>query len=108
MNLDEFVKRSLLAVTKGVVDAQEESLLFIAPGHINGKRIEKAHEVKFEVSVTVSAEGGGGIQVLSFGELKAGAKTESTNKLTFEVPVYFNAPTPHNASHFTNKKSEET
>ncbi len=109
MKLNEFVKQTLLDITKGVVDAQKESLLFIAPGYMNGKRIEKEHEVKFEITVSVAAEGGGGIKVLSLGELKAGGKAESTNKLTFEVPIYLNAPTPLNPLHHSNNgpKSEE-
>ncbi len=102
MKLDEFVKQSLLDITSGVVEAQKHSMLYIAPGYINGKRIEEAHNVKFEVSVTVSIEGGGGIKVLSLGELKAGANSENTSKLSFEVPIYFNAPTPRNPLHHSN------
>lgn len=107
MDLKDFVKKTLLDITNGVFEAQQESVLFIAPGTINGKKIEKSHEVKFEVSVTVGAEGGGGIKVLSLGEVKAGAKTEATNKLTFEVPVYLNAPTPLNPMHHS-KRSNKT
>lgn len=103
MKLDEFVKQTLLDITNGVVAAQETSKLWIAPGYINGKIIEQAHDVKFEVSVTVATEGGGGIKILSFGELNAGAKSESTNKLVFEIPIYFNAPTPLNPMHHSNK-----
>jgi hypothetical protein len=106
MKLDEFVKQTLLDITNGVVEAQKESLLFIAPGHVNGKWIERAHDVKFEVTVSVSAEGGGGIKVLSLGEMKAGGKTESTNRLTFEVPIYLNAPTHLNPLHYSNKIQE--
>ncbi|MDH6269651.1 hypothetical protein M2360_005079 [Rhizobium sp. SG_E_25_P2] len=102
MKLDEFVKQSLLDITNGVVEAQKQSMVYIAPGYVNGKRIEQAHDVKFEVSVTVSVEGGGGIKVLSFGELKAGANSENSSKLSFEVPIYFNAPTPRNPLHHSN------
>ncbi len=110
MKLDEFVKVALLDITNGVVSAQKETLLYIAPGYINGKKIDKAHKVKFEVTVTISKEGGGGIKVLSLADLKGSAKSESTNKLSFEVPVYLNAPTPLNELHYTNclpKSGEE-
>jgi hypothetical protein len=106
MKLDEFVKQTFLDITNGVVEAQKESRLFIAPGYVNGKRIEEAHDVKFEISVTVATGGGGGIKILTFGELKAEGKSEATNKLTFEFPIYFNAPTPLNPMHHSNKAQD--
>ncbi|MCM2291048.1 hypothetical protein NAC44_01735 [Allorhizobium sp. BGMRC 0089] len=106
MKLDEFVKQALLDITNGVAEAQRQSQLYIAPGYVEGKRIEKPQEVKFEVSVTTSAEGGGGIKILSFGDVKASGKTESTNKLTFEVPIQFNAPTPLNPLHYSHKDTK--
>lgn len=105
MKLHEFVKQALLDITNGVAEAQRESQLYIAPGFVDGKRIEKPQEVKFEVSVTVSAEAGGGIKILSFGDIKAGGKTESVNKLSFEVPIQLNAPTPLNPLHHTRRSA---
>jgi len=55
--------------------------------------------------VTVASEGGGGIEIVTFGELNAGGKSEGTNKLTFEVPVHFNAPTPLNPLHHSNMQT---
>lgn len=105
MNLDQFVKRTLLDITNGVEQAQREALLFIAPGSINGKRLEEAQNVKFEVTVSVSKEGSGGISVLSLGDIKAQGKSEHINKLTFDVPVHFNAPTPLNTNHHSRLNS---
>lgn len=99
MKLDEFVKQTLLDITNGVVAAQQASKLWIAPGYMNGNITEEAQDAKFEVSVTVAADGGGGIKILSFGELNAGGKSESTNKLMFEVPICLNEPTQLNLMH---------
>lgn len=99
MKLDEFVKQSLLDITKGVADAQEASLLYIAPGYVNSVRQDGAQQVKVEVAVTVNAEGGGGISVLSFGDLKGSVARETVNRVSFEVPVHFTAPTIHNKRH---------
>ncbi|MFB9947752.1 hypothetical protein ACFFP0_02780 [Rhizobium puerariae] len=103
MKLDEFVKQTLLDITNGVVQAQNEALLFIAPGTVEGEVVKQPQNVKFEVTVSVSKEVGGGIKVFTLGDAKAQGKSESTNKLTFEVPVYFNAPTPRNPKHFSKK-----
>lgn len=103
MKLDQFIKQTLLEITKGVSDAQGETLLFIAPGYVDGKRQEKGQSVSFEIAVTVSGEGGGAISVLGLGELKAGGSRETANRIAFEVPVYFSAPTIRNPRHYTNE-----
>jgi hypothetical protein len=102
MKLDEFVKQTLLEITKGVADAQEETLLFIAPGVVNGVDRDDAQSVSFEVLVTVSSEGGGGISVFNMGDLKGSLTKETANRISFEVPVYFSVPTRKNRRHFTN------
>ena len=103
MKLDEFVKNSLLDITKGVADAQEEALLFIAPGSVEGEQQTEGQTVSFEVAVTVTGEGGGGISVLGIGEVKGAASKEAANRISFEVPVYFNAPTRKNKRHHMNE-----
>lgn len=105
MKLDEYVKQTLLDITNGVEQAQREALLFIAPGSINGKRIATPQSVKFEVAVTVSTEAGGGIKVFSIGDLKAQGSAEHVNKISFEVPIYLNAPTPRNPMHHSRLES---
>ncbi|MEM6304902.1 MAG: hypothetical protein AAF744_09285 [Pseudomonadota bacterium] len=105
MKLDEFVKQTLLDITKGVADAQEEALLYIAPGSLNGVLLEEKQMVSIEVAVTVSSDGGGGISVFSLGELKGNIAREAANRIAFEVPVYFNAPTILNKHHHKNDGS---
>lgn len=101
MRLDEFVKQTLVEITKGVAEAQEEALLYIAPGYVNGIRQEDRQTVSIEVAVTVSSEGGGGISVFSMGDLKGSHSKETANKISFDIPIYFNAPTPLNKRHYT-------
>ncbi|WP_143526110.1 hypothetical protein [Roseivivax lentus] len=103
MKLDEFVKQTLIDITKGVADAQEDALLYIAPGYVNGDRQDAQQTVSFEVAVTVNSEGGGGISVFSLGELKGKHAQETANRISFEVPVYFTAPTIKNRRHPKNE-----
>jgi hypothetical protein len=104
MKLDEYVKQTLLDITNGVEQAQREALLFIAPGSINGERIIQPQMVGFEVVVTVSREAGGGISVFSVGDLKAQGNSEHINRISFEVPIYLNAPTPLNPMHHSRQE----
>ena len=94
MKLDEFVKQTLIDITNGVAEAQSKAKLWIAPGMVEGEPKISPQMVTFEVAVTVNKEGSGGISVWSIGELKGGASSESVNRISFEVPVYFQAPTP--------------
>ncbi len=103
MKLNEYIKRTLLDITNGVAEAQEETLLFIAPGIVEGERKTESQMVSFEIAVSVSGEGGGGISVLGLGELKGSASRESVNRISFEVPVYFNAPTRKNKRHYSKE-----
>lgn len=93
MKLDEFVEQTLVDISKGVSEAKKKSSVWIAPGYVDGEKVFSEQLVKFEVAVTVEKEGSGGISVLSFADLKGNFKTESTNKIVFDVPVYFQAPT---------------
>jgi len=103
VKLEEYVAQTLLAITNGVAKAQEDTLLYIAPGYVNGVRQDEAQNVKIEVATTVNSEGGGGINVLSFGSLSAEHSTESVNRIEFTVPVYFTAPTIKNPRHHKNE-----
>ncbi len=103
MKLDEFVKQALLDITNGVADAQEETKLFIAPGIVEGEKITEGQSVVFEIAVTLNSSGGGGISVFSMGEAKGEFSKETINRISFEVPVYFNAPTHANKRHFSNE-----
>jgi len=91
MKLQEFVKQTLLDIGNGVSDAQNASPLWIAPGLVEGKKVTEPQYVSFEIAVTINKEGGGSISVLSVAEAKAEGKFEQINKITFSVPVYFQA-----------------
>lgn len=108
LKLDEFVKQTLLNITNGVAEAQLVTKLYIAPGFVAEQRLTEPQMVKFDVTVTVSKEAGGGISVWSIGDAKAGVNSQQTNKISFEVPVYLQAPTERSELHFSNKlkKSE--
>ncbi|WP_339862484.1 hypothetical protein [Paremcibacter congregatus] len=91
MKLKEFVKMTLLDITEGVSEAQQTSPSWIAPGRVEGEKVTLPQHVSFEVVVTTNKEGGGSISVLSMAEIKAEGKTEQLNRITFDVPVYFQA-----------------
>jgi len=105
MKLDEYVKQTLLDITNGVTEAQKASQLFIAPGYIENQKVTEPQMVSFEVVVAVSKNAAGGIKVWSIGDVKAQGKVENTNRISFEVPVYFQAPTELNEKHFTRAKT---
>lgn len=99
MKLDEYVKQTLLDITKGVDQAKREASLHIAPSSIDGQKLTEPQMARFEVAVTVTAEGGGGIRVFSLGDLKAQGGSAHTNTIAFEVPIYFNLTTPLHPLH---------
>lgn len=103
VKLEDFVKETLLEITNGVAAAQEESLLYIAPGRVENEKRVDMQLVKFEVVVTTSKEAGGGIRILAAGDAKASVSTASTNRISFDVPVYFQAPTERNKRHFSKR-----
>ncbi len=94
MKLDEFVRQTLLDITNGVASAQRETKLWIAPGKVEGEARNEPQLVSFEVAVTVNKEGSGGISVWSVGEMKGAASSQSVNRISFAIPVYFQAQTP--------------
>lgn len=81
MKVDEYIAQTLIDISKGV-----------ASGYIDGEKAFKKQLVSFETITTVTHEGGGSIQVLSLADLKAGTNIEKTNKISFSVPVFFQAP----------------
>lgn len=105
MRLDGFVKLALIEVTNGVAQAQQEVLLNIAPGYVEGQEFVEKQMVSFESSVVVNKEGDRGVSVFSFGELNAKAATEHSNKNCFEGPVCLNVPTSKNPNLYTHQDS---
>lgn len=106
MKLDEYVKRTLLEITNGVAEAQKESLLYIAPDHSNSGKPIPAQHVKFEMVLQVSDDDDEGLQVVSNHNRISNSAPEEFNRLTFRVPVYFQAPTKRNDSHFLHTKHD--
>ena len=93
MKLEEFVRQTLLDITNGVAAAKAVAPYWIAPGRVEGRKNSTPQLVKFEVSVTTSKEAGGGVSIWSAVEGKAAASSEHANRISFEVPIYLQAPT---------------
>lgn len=91
MTLDEYIEKSLIAIAAGVTNAQQKANVTIAPASIEGKPNFEPQLVKFEVEVTTTKDAGGGINVLSLVEMKAGVSGGSAHRISFEVPVHFNS-----------------
>jgi hypothetical protein len=106
MKLDEFVRQTLLDITNGVAQAQLETKLYIAPGHVENRKLIEPQFVKFEVIVSVNKEAGGGISVWSFGDVRSGYSSEHSNRISFDVPVYFQAPTERSDLHYSKRQSK--
>ena len=92
MKLKDFVSQTLLDITNGVEEAQKRSPHWIAPGFVEGEKVVSPQLVAFDILVTVNKEAGGGIQVWSLGDLSAKGNSEQSNRMSFSVPVYFQAP----------------
>ena len=91
MKLEESVEQTLMDITNGVFAAQTKSPASIAPGLVEGVKITTPQMISFEVAVTTSKEGGGGINISSIIEAGGSMNSEYINKISFNVPVYFNA-----------------
>ncbi|MDR3508452.1 MAG: hypothetical protein P4L64_11190 [Caulobacteraceae bacterium] len=111
MNLDDYVRETLLALVRGVVNAQADEL---AGGYIGRSPIKEAPHlnlakdgdgniittVKFDLATTVEAKtergGGFGIKVVPMFTADATAKAASTSsmvsRLAFEVPISIPKP----------------
>lgn len=89
MKLDQYIEQTLVDIAKGVAEARNRAAVSIAPGYVDGKNVAVVQMIKFEISVTVEKEGSSGISVLSFGDIKDKIDSTHINKLTFDVPIYF-------------------
>ena len=109
MELQEFVKETLLQITKGVKEAQEEARSY--GGVVNPRLVQDATNVEFEVGLTESSEDKTkkGIGVL-LGGLKGGIDgsdsrtTSSVTKIRFTVPLVL----PTDASECSNRVRNQT
>ena len=92
MKIDQYVAQTLIDISKGVQKAKEQARVGIAPGYVDGVKVFTEQLVQFEIVTSVSKEVDGGINVLSIADIKAGGNVENTNRITFAVPVFFQAP----------------
>lgn len=95
MLLKDYIKQTLLDITQAVGEARREACLCIAPGRFNDKEQNDPSMVAFEIAVTVSKDGGGKIEIFSVVATGGNYSTESFNKVSFSVPVYFNSGPMH-------------
>lgn len=107
MELKDFVKKALIDISEAVVSAQDESLVWIAPGYVEHERVTEPQLVSFDIAISVSKEAGGSISLFSFGEAKGAATSEHLNKISFSVPVHFNAPTERHPRHYSRMAAEQ-
>jgi len=89
MELDEFIKKSLLEILQGVRSASDEDMA-IAPAAIEGKPIWTERLVEFEVNVEVASNAKTGVKVLSIVEAGGELKRVGSHRLRFSVPVHLN------------------
>lgn len=89
MNVEEFVKETLLQVLRGVRDAKS---IAKADGDLGDVALRSSDEqlVKFDIAIVASegSERSGGIQVAGIGGTAKGAShEESTSRIQFSVPI---------------------
>ena len=97
MLLKDYVKQTLLDITQGVADARSEACLCIAPGYFHDVAQTDPSMVTFEVAISVSKDDKGKIEIVSFAVAEGNYSTESYNKVSFSVPVFFSSDRPYNA-----------
>ena len=90
MDLRTFVHRTIADIMSGVDDARREFGVAVAPGVVNGKPVYEARTVDFEIAITSSSDGSGGVKVVAIADVSGSVKQESMNRISFSVPVYFN------------------
>jgi hypothetical protein len=113
MKLSNFIQETIFEIALGIHSAKvrAKDLVAVSPGMMDGKDVIEKSYIDFDVSVVVkeasqSKKGGkgsfsGSIKVAEFasvgvsagGEAEKGASSESeqVHRITFKVPVYFNA-----------------
>jgi hypothetical protein len=103
VELEEFIRNSLLQIMKGVKTAQTEWAADGSGGHVSGGGVinpswgasGRVQEVKFDIAVTAASKteggGGGGIKVLSVvdlsGKVVHSAEHNTVSRISFAVPI---------------------
>lgn len=91
MELEVFVEEALVGVLNAVHSAKGKSNIPIALGNVEGVMKTEPEYVAFSLVVTTTAEAGGKISIFSMGEAGATGSIETSNRIRFKVPVYFQA-----------------
>ncbi|MCV6597340.1 MAG: hypothetical protein OIF40_09695 [Mangrovicoccus sp.] len=89
MKVGDFIRETLLEIIRGVEEAGEQSSTAIAPSSIDEENTREKTSVNFEIQVLVDSKASGGLRVLQFAEANAEANKQSSQKVSFEVPIYF-------------------
>lgn len=101
MELEEFIRTSLLQVMRGVKSAQEEWGATISGGGVispawGGPKdfAKRVQELKFDIAVTATSKteggGSGGIKVLSVdlsGKASHTAESNTVSRISFSIPI---------------------
>ena len=88
-SIKDFVRDTLLQIVEGVDEARERSKITIAPSFVDGILQNEGSQVRFDLAITTSREADGGIKVLNLADLGGSVRSESLNRVQFEVPVWF-------------------
>ena len=95
MRLKEFVAQTLEEIAEGVAAAKGKTTIngstWIAPARMQGIEVAAEAAVQFDVTVAIVVEGEGGISVVGLGSAKGTRSSENTHRISFAVPVYFQA-----------------
>jgi hypothetical protein len=91
MELEVFVEEALVGILNAVHSAKSKSNIPIAPGNMDGIKNTEPEFVEFSLVVTTTAEADGKISIFSMGEAGASGSIETSNRISFKVPVYFQA-----------------
>ena len=92
MTLDEYVKQTIVDIAKGVSEAKREASVGVAPGYVDGEKVFSEQLISFEIVVSAEKEANGGLKVPAIGELSASAASNQSNKISFQVPIFFQGP----------------
>lgn len=94
MNLQDFIKETLVEIMQGVRDAQQEIGANTSgePATVTGTIVGSnvLQQVDFDVAVTTTSESGGGakVSVLGIGAGMDGkSSTEAVSRIKFSVPI---------------------
>jgi hypothetical protein len=88
-SIKDFVRETLIQIVQGVDEARVKSDISIAPAYVEGELKTEGSQVHFEIAVTTSKEVDGGLKVLTIADLGANIRSESLNRVSFDVPVWF-------------------